>query len=241
MISRAQEENRKYDVVLVDLTLPGIRGADVGQRILTAPSLNGTRLVLMAPIGTRADTKAAVDAGFAACLVKPIRRERLWRSIAAALGIATDLPDDRHRPSGAHTVAEGGLTRLTRVLLTEDNLVNQKVMVRTLEKLGCSVDIANDGSEAVDATRNNTYDIVFMDCEMPVMDGYQATRAIREFEAEGPRTPIVALTANVMNGNKEKCLEAGMDDHVIKPVKRQVLLDVLEKWIQREGATHVGV
>jgi CheY-like chemotaxis protein len=232
----AQGEGNPYEVVFVDTTLPRIEGMDVGRRILADPSLNGSRLVSLAPIGTRADSKAASDAGFAARLVKPIRRERLWRSLSMALGITTDPTARKSRASGHPAVVENRIGRRARLLIAEDNPVNQKVMIRTLEKLGYSVDIANDGAEAVNAVRSSSYDLVFMDCEMPEMDGYQATREIRNEEGQGLRTPIVALTANVMNGNRERCLEAGMDDHVIKPVKREVLIDVLEKWIQTEAA-----
>jgi signal transduction histidine kinase/CheY-like chemotaxis protein len=237
LLSRAQEENRNYEVVFVDYTLPKIDGVDVGQRLLNEPTLNGSQLVLLAPIGTRADTTAAVEAGFAACVVKPIRRERLWRSLATVLGVESATSTGTDAGSGEqHAVAEVS-TEPARVLLAEDNPVNQKVIVRMLEKLGYRVDIANDGSEAVQAACSSRYDIVLMDCEMPTMDGYQATRAIRNAESSESRTPIVALTANVMNGSRDKCLAAGMDDHVIKPVKRQVLVDVLEKWIQAQGTT----
>jgi CheY-like chemotaxis protein len=236
LLLRAKDDGSPYEVVMVDGTLPKIDGTAVGQKISAEPSLGDLPQVLMAPIGTRANSMTAAEAGRATRLAKPIRRDRLWRCLVTALGIKTKRTEKRARASREIAVVDETGVPLASVLLAEDNPVNQKVMVRTLEKLGYSVDIANDGSEAVRAAGSNRYDIVLMDCEMPTMDGYQATRAIRASEANGKRTPIVALTANVMNGNREKCLEAGMDDHVIKPVKRQVLVEVLEKWIEADGS-----
>ncbi len=237
LINHSQNECKQYDVVFVDFTLPKVEGTEVGQRLLGEPALNGTQMVLLAPIGTRADTAAAIEAGFAACVVKPFRRERIWRSLAAILGMDVGSGGRKERVSGGHCVGSDVPAQSARVLLAEDNPVNQKVIVRMLQKLGYQVDIASDGREAVEAACSSGYDIVLMDCEMPAMDGYQATRAIRSSEGGASRTPIVALTANVMNRSREKCLEAGMDDHVMKPVKRQVLADVLEKWIQYESDT----
>jgi CheY-like chemotaxis protein len=134
-----------------------------------------------------------------------------------------------------HSLKDQAAAERARVLLAEDNPVNQKVMVRTLEKLGYRVDVAKDGREAVKAVQGGDYDLVLMDCEMPELDGYEATRVIRDAEVDEQHIPIVALTANVMDGNREKCLQCGMDDHVIKPVKRQVLAEVLTRWLRPES------
>ncbi len=118
------------------------------------------------------------------------------------------------------------------ILLVEDNVVNQRVATRMLERLGCHVDVTTNGQEAVVATARGTYDLAFMDCQMPVMDGYEATRAIRQRETQtGHHLPIIALTANAMHGDREKCLDAGMDDYVSKPVDQALLLELLQKWL----------
>ncbi len=239
MLLSAIKKAAPYDVVMVDNSLQQTNGEEFGRKILADPSLRDARLVLMAPIGASGESMAATNADFAACLPKPIRRDRLSRCLVAALGSKQRRSDNANSDESENTGTAASISYRGKVLLAEDNPVNQKVMVRTLEKLGYVVDIACDGSEAVRSAQNGCYEIVLMDCEMPTMDGYQATRAIRELEGAACRTPIVALTANITNGNREKCLAAGMDDHVIKPIKRQVLVEVLEKWIHTEVADPV--
>ncbi len=120
----------------------------------------------------------------------------------------------------------------THLLIVEDNVVNQRVATRMLEKLGCHVDVAVNGQEAIEATAHGTYDLVFMDCQMPVMGGYEATRSIRLREGRtGLHLPIIAMTANAMPGDREKCLDAGMDDYLSKPVDHDRLLTLLQKWL----------
>jgi CheY-like chemotaxis protein len=123
-----------------------------------------------------------------------------------------------------------------RVLLVEDNVVNQKVARRLLQKLGCEVDVAENGVEAVALFEKQTYQAVFMDCQMPDMDGYTATALIRKNEAGRSHTPIIALTANAMEGDKERCLAAGMDDYLVKPVQKKELSRAVELWIGTSGA-----
>jgi CheY-like chemotaxis protein len=120
-----------------------------------------------------------------------------------------------------------------RVLVAEDNVVNQKVAVRMLEKLGCRVDVVANGLEAVTAVASVAYDCLFMDCQMPEMDGYEATAVIRQrAEGSGPHLPIIAMTANVLQSDRERCLAAGMDDFISKPVQAPELLALLHKWVQ---------
>jgi len=126
--------------------------------------------------------------------------------------------------------AEGFLST-ARLLVTEDNAVNQKVAVAILKKLGFTTDLANNGHEAVEMVRAKEYDLVFMDCQMPEMDGFQATRAIREMEGGGRRVPILAMTANAMQGDRERCLEVGMDDYIPKPITIVELKGALHRWL----------
>ncbi len=136
------------------------------------------------------------------------------------------------RPAG-HTTTRATTTGPARLLLVEDNVVNQKVAVRTLEKLGCRVDLAGNGREALEMIERHSYDLVFMDCEMPEMDGYEATRCIRENEGRrGGRLPVIAMTANAMKGDREKCLAAGMDGYLAKPVRKKEIQDILSVWLE---------
>jgi CheY-like chemotaxis protein len=117
------------------------------------------------------------------------------------------------------------------MLVVEDNAVNQRMAVRMLEKLGCRVDVAANGLEAVETVGRLKYDLVFMDCQMPEMDGYEATAEIRRREDASGHTLIIAMTAHTMQGDREKCLKAGMDDYIVKPIKKERLLEIMEKWI----------
>jgi CheY-like chemotaxis protein len=164
----------------------------------------------------------------AAWLSKPVRQSQLHDAIVTAIGGATmataaepaqDAPESALPPLGA------------RVLVAEDNAVNQKVAVRLLEKLGCRVELVANGREAVEAAARDDYDCILMDCQMPEMDGYEATMAIRQREKQGAtRTPIIAMTANAMPGDRDLCLAAGMDDYISKPVRRDALRAMVERW-----------
>ena len=174
--------------------------------------------------------------GFAAYLLKPTRQAQFLRTVTDALSkstIPTSDPAKSNEPGPLRSGDDDDESAQPVVLLTEDNLVNQKVAERMLSKIGCVVDVATDGQEAVQAARTTTYDVIFMDCQMPTMDGFAATRAIRELEEEmGGRVPIVALTANAMKGDREKCLAAGMDDYLSKPVKRSDLEKMVQRWVR---------
>jgi two-component system sensor histidine kinase/response regulator len=162
-------------------------------------------------------------------LTKPVRQATLYDSIMTVLRPVADTTPAA-TVSHAHPATVPAITPL-RVLLAEDNVVNQKLAVRLLERHGCRVDTVANGREAVETLRRITYDLVFMDCQMPVMDGYTATAAIRAFEARsGTHMPIIAMTANAMPGDRERCLDAGMDDYVTKPLKDEVLLEVVQRW-----------
>ena len=166
--------------------------------------------------------------GFAAAMVKPVRASRLVNTVAEVLGAApvTRRPSAEVRDPRASGVRPG-----LRILLAEDNAVNQMVAVRMLEKFGCQVEAVGDGLEAVNAWTRNRYDLIFMDVQMPNLDGYEATGRIREREAgSSRRTPIVAMTAHAMQGDDQRCLDAGMDDYVAKPIKREILEQVLVRW-----------
>jgi CheY-like chemotaxis protein len=170
------------------------------------------------------DATRCREIGVAAHLVKPITQSALMNAIAGAVAVKEAGAIAPEQPQAAVDASTAG--RVLHILLAEDNAVNQKFAIRTIEKAGHTVFVANNGREAVEAWERERYDVVLMDMQMPEMDGFEATSRIRRLELEReatPRTPIIAMTANAMKGDRERCLEAGMDGYVSKPVKRQTL------------------
>ncbi|HEV7803669.1 MAG TPA: response regulator, partial [Burkholderiales bacterium] len=237
MLHEAAARNVPYDLALVDMKMPGMNGLELAQAIHADPRIASTRLIMLSSLFS-GDATAARQAGFAACLSKPVRRTELYQSIAGVVGGTAAPAAPVHAAEAESSRAPG------RVLLVEDNRVNQEICKAMLRKLSCEVDVANDGRAGVEAALNGRYDIVLMDCQMPVMDGFQAATAIRarevelddELRASGlppRRMPIVALTANAMQGDRERCLAAGMDDYLAKPFKKDQLGAMLDKWLRR--------
>ncbi len=213
-------------LVLMDMQMPGMDGQEATERLKQLPGYAGVPVVLLSSAGSlRAEDVTA--GGFSAALVKPVRQSSLYNTLVEVLQPAGRAPE-----APPAVLLPGAPMRLgLRVLLAEDNAINQKVASRMLTRWGCEVDIVADGQSALDALSANRYDLVMMDCHMPVMDGYEATAAIRSREKHtGQHMPIVAMTANALAGDRERCIAAGMDDYVRKPVKPKDLLDALRRW-----------
>jgi PAS domain S-box-containing protein len=228
----AQIEGAPYALVLSDLVMPGMDGFEFARQVKADSSISGCRLVLLTSTSQRGQAAEAEQAGFSGFLVKPVREAQLLACVQSVLAPESTVTHARPLVTGRQ-LSEAAAQERTRVLLAEDNLVNQKVAVLMLEGLGCRVDVVGDGREAVAALARATYDIVFMDCQMPDLDGFGATAEIRRAERPDERVPIVAMTANAMEGDRDKCLTAGMDDYVAKPVKREQLEQVLRRWAPR--------
>jgi|CXWL01.1.fsa_nt_gi PAS domain S-box-containing protein len=235
LIRRAAAEGKPFDLAILDMHMPGMNGLELGRAIRAEANLNGTRLVLLTSLGRRGDAKLAHSAGFSGYLTKPIRKTHLYDCLRLVMGQApVSHQDSQAAPAETplitrHQVAE--VTAHIRLLVVDDNLVNQKVAVKMLEKLGHRVDVASNGNEALAALTRHHYNLVFMDCQMPELDGFETTRMIRTHEKPGCHLPIVAMTANAMQGDREHCLASGMDDFVSKPVKSQDLKKVLTQWL----------
>jgi two-component system sensor histidine kinase/response regulator len=198
----------------------------LARSIKADPICAGTRLILLSSHAVRGQAGEAQAAGFDAFLSKPVRQSPLYDCLVTLLAPPATRP---HTLITRHSLAEvRGATR-PRILLAEDNEVNQKLAVALLERFGYRVEVVGTGADAVKAVREGRYDLVLMDCQMPELDGYEATEAIRREEVAGKRIPIIAMTANAMAGERERCLAAGMDDYVTKPIKRQQLLDALTR------------
>ncbi|SMP65747.1 PAS domain S-box-containing protein [Desulfonatronum zhilinae] len=226
-----------YQIAILDFHMPGMDGEELARRIKADPDLNPTKLVLLSSMGKRGDAKRMEHVGFAAYLLKPVLQSHLYDTLTLLASRKGRDPGGlitRHRIAEARAAQEGresgGRGLGGKILLVEDNLVNQEVAKGLLKEIGASVDVVGNGREAVEAVRAAKYDLVFMDCQMPIMDGFEATRRIREGESGGRRTPIVAMTAHAMEKDREKCLAAGMDDYLSKPVKTGDLVRILEKY-----------
>lgn len=203
--------------------MPEMDGETLGRAVLADEALRGPALILLSSGGLEREQVARLTgAGFAEVLLKPIVRPG---HLLAALRRATGMA---FAPVPARVVAAPVAVAIEyRVLLVEDNAVNQKLATHLLTKLGCEVVLAGNGEEGVARAREGRFDVIYMDCQMPVMDGFAATRALR---GEGVSTPIVALTANAMAGDRERCLAAGMDDYISKPLRASELARTLQLW-----------
>jgi len=223
----AIRRNLAFDVALIDLRLAESDGIELGKAIQADPELRATKLILITAFQGASSGREAIAAGFSAFLTKPIRQSQLYDGIAnAVLGLA---PAAAVRPQRMRLVP-----RNDRILLAEDNAVNQRVAIRQLERLGFDVEVAANGVEAVDLAKTGRYDLIFMDCQMPELDGFEAAREIRRNESQtGRHVPIVAMTANALSSDRDGCFAAGMDDYVAKPVSIENLRSVLERWLQK--------
>jgi signal transduction histidine kinase/CheY-like chemotaxis protein len=232
LMADAVREKSPFDMAIIEYMLTGMDGVALGRAIKADSELNPMRLMLLTSRGVRGDAARARDAGFDAYLLKPIKQSQLFNAISSVF----DAPTDTNTPNPdrpiitRHTLADEDKQR-PRILMAEDNPVNQKVALIRLNKMGLSTDVVENGRQAVEAVEKNKYDLVLMDIQMPVMDGYSATRAIRQLLSNGQHLPIVAITANAMKGDREKCLEAGMDDYLSKPIDPEKLKTVLDTWL----------
>lgn len=220
---------RPYDVVVVDLMMPEMDGGSFSKIAQQDPALAKTSLVALRPLGLKIPHDGMVCAS--AHLTKPIRKARFHQGIRAALGLDLEPAAAKPESMSGENVGEPEVASVKlRILVAEDNVVNQKIVLKLLGKLGHSADAVANGLEAVQASQRMAYDVILMDCQMPDMDGYQATAEIRKLESKEGHIPIIALTANAMAGDREKCLDAGMDDFLTKPIQPKLLTETLNKW-----------
>ena len=225
-LKQGRAEGCPYRAVIVDQSLPGSDGETLGQRIAADAANRGTALVMCAAAGFRGDAQRFSRAGFAAYLHKPVRQAVLQDCLRRVL--APTASDGASAIVTQHSVAENA-RRSNRLLVVEDNAINMVVVQGLLGKLGFrQIDKARDGLEAIEAASRNAYDLILMDCQMPRMDGYEATRRLREMAV---RTPIVAMTAHVLSGEREQCRRVGMDDYLSKPLALEALRDCLDRWV----------
>jgi CheY-like chemotaxis protein len=220
---------RPYAVAVIDMDMPDTSGLELAAVMAADPALAPVHRLLLTPLRQRVlDTTLSTDVQ--ACVTKPVRPSHLLQCLARLAAVPNGLPQPAAMAT-QHARSHVTGPRL-RVLVVEDNPVNQKVVTRMLEKRGHTADVASSGREAVEAIARTLYDLVLMDCQMPEMDGLEATRVVRRLPGPGHAVPIVALTANAMQGARERCLEAGMNDYIAKPFKPAALDAVLARWGQ---------
>ena len=242
--------------MIADFQMPGIDGATLAATLEEDPALEKTVFVMLTSVGHWKEISAAGSVGVDASLLKPVRHKKLMETLVSAWSkkhVSTDAAETKlewesNRKSGPGSIlllsshvesfrAQGGV----RVLVVEDNAVNQRVALRLLSKLGLRADVAANGREALDMMKILPYNLVLMDCQMPEMNGYEATAQIRLREGAGPRVPIIALTAEAVGGYRERCVESGMDDVITKPVTLQDLDRALFRWLQPSRMENVPV
>lgn len=275
LIEQQAEKGLSYDVAVVDMLMPGKDGLQLAKELKKHPVGSLVRLIVLTSLIQRGHAELARQAGFVAYLTKPVRHDQLANCLRTVLGLpglagqGTAQPVTTSAPQliTRHTLAETGLG--LRILVAEDNLVNQKLTVRMLEKLGFQSDVVENGQEALTALERGSYAIVLMDCQMPIVDGFEATRLIREnerrqwsmvngqssgkgaVESSLPLTndqlpmtsshiPIIAVTANAMRGDRERCLAAGMDDYLTKPLRKEDLKGALDRWLPASIQSHAS-
>ncbi len=234
LLQRAAEDGRPYDIALVDMAMPGRDGMDLARIVKADPALRSVRLLLLTSVSVGADE--AARAGFSVCLTKPARLSQLYEALVRALAPSAPEPAPRRAPQAEATPSPATRGRL---LIVEDNAINQAVARAMVGKLGYSCDVAGNGIEALAASDRRHYDAVLMDCQMPEMDGFEATAEIRRREADNTPVPIIAMTAGARAEDRERCLAAGMDDFLSKPVKRAELERMLTQWLPADPAAVV--
>ena len=221
------ESDKPFDIAILDYHMPGMDGVQLARAIKNDSRLSSTILVMLSSIYDN-DPVERRKAGVCRYLTKPVRKSSLWKLLLEAM--------DCEQQGGSLQVEQQDVETLkvhfnTNILVAEDSLVNQEVVREMLNELGCNIDIAGNGDEALQAIARQSYDLVFMDIQMPFKDGCEVTRIVRESEADVDRLPIIALTANAMEGDKIPCLAAGMDDYLAKPFEQNQLYEMLKRWL----------
>ncbi|MCF8145879.1 MAG: response regulator [Deltaproteobacteria bacterium] len=260
-LNKALDENDPFQFAVIDMQMPGMDGEALGRIIKSDSRLASTRMVILTSMGVRGDTGRFIEIGFDACLTKPAQTLELKDALSQVLEKSRDETPISRPIATRPTVREiqnlfAG--RRARILLTEDNITNQQVALAIIKKLGLDADAVTNGAEAIKSLQTIPYDLVLMDVQMPVMDGLEATRRIRNAERgtgkgeEAPPTsdfrlpssglraptsgiPIIAMTAHAMQGDRERCLKAGMNDYMAKPISPQILAETLKKWLPKEN------
>lgn len=228
-----------YDIVLVDIQLPEMVAGSLERLMIAESAMQQTKWVVLTSITQISEAKRLVDIGFSGYLTKPVKAHRLFDCLVNAIAPSAEIDLSLANPTkNQASVIDNRELASLKILLVEDTPINQKVGLNQLRVLGCAADVANNGAEALSMVALKKYDIVLMDCQMPILDGYEATQELRRLEATNAagkmeparKTVVIAMTANALKGDREKCLAAGMDDYISKPISIEKLKSVLQNW-----------
>jgi PAS domain S-box-containing protein len=230
---RSSSSADPYELAILDMQMPEMDGLMLAQCIKSDPTIASTRLVMLTSLGNQLEVADMKLSGIEACVLKPVKQSRLFNRLAEVMAdhvpFAKSVPPPV-APAPQPPPPQKPLAETARILLAEDNLINQKVAVGLLKNIGYAADVVGTGREALEALERKSYDLVLMDCQMPELDGYEATQRIRE-NPQTSKTRIIAMTANAMRGESEKCLAAGMDDYLSKPVRLETLREMITRWM----------
>jgi CheY-like chemotaxis protein/HPt (histidine-containing phosphotransfer) domain-containing protein len=240
LLRKATRDKDPFTIIVLDSVMNEMIGEDLRKMIKDDPALKNTALVMLSSLAQRGEACRTRDAGFAAYLTKPVRQAHLLECLTTVLGLYREGPDTDGSKTRTHVTrhtinkAKGGRRH---ILLVEDNLTNKMVARGMLDHLGYRVTSVERGADAISALKKTAYDLVLMDCQMPDMDGFETTRVIRGRESGvlNSHVPVIAMTAYVMKGDRERCIAAGMDDYLAKPVRQADLANMLAKWLPGDG------
>jgi PAS domain S-box-containing protein len=233
LLSAVSKVGAPYDLIITDMQMPGTDGIELGRKVKADPALKDTRMIMLTSRGIRGDYTAMKRIGFDGYLIKPIGRNHLFDCIVTVLSRNRSRIDQYRQPLVTrHTLSDERIKKV-KILLAEDNIINQRLALKLLEKFGFQADAVANGEEAVKALEMINYDIILMDIQMPVMDGYRAAAIIRSPESKvlNHNVKIIALTAHAMKGDREKCLESGMDNYLSKPINPNELYSVIDQYL----------
>ncbi len=238
-LKQSKKNKQSYDLVLLDMNMPEMNGEQVLKAIKQDPEIADVKIIILTSIGQTSDAKRMKELGCDAYLLKPIKQRLLFETILDIYRsndikkIRAEAEKEKERKLAEEQFKDNSNVK---ILLAEDNPINRKLAIKILNKANYNVDTVENGKEAIEALEKQKYDIVLMDVQMPEMDGYEATKAIRQSGKPWANVPIIAMTAHAMQGDKEKCLQAGMDDYVTKPIKTEILFEVLRKWSNKNSS-----
>lgn len=237
LLKDAAKAKDPFDAAILDMLMPEMDGEELALKIKSDPDLRDIPLVMLTSLGKRGDAKRLKEIGFSAYLTKPLRPSQLRECLEMVISGGSKIDAASTPMVTRHTINEERKLR-TKILIVEDNTTNQKVALGMLRRLGYGADVAANGLEALNALKKNRYDLVLMDCQMPEMDGFEATALIRDPKSGvlDPKVPIVAMTAGATEEDRKRCLAAGMDDYLSKPMRREQLAEIIRRWCSGEGS-----